>query len=69
MLKNEVPMLPSANAFDPVVDAYLSGIDLSLIDENLRLTPEQRVKKAERFVRSLDSVRGLAQSNRGELAE
>jgi len=61
MYRMEIPTLPPAGTVDPVVDAYLPGIDLSLIDENLKLTPAQRIAKAERFVRSLDSVRGLAQ--------
>ncbi len=30
---------------DPVVEAYRSGIDVTLIDENLRLTVEQRLLK------------------------
>jgi hypothetical protein len=30
---------------DPVVEAYRSGIDVSLIEENLRLTVEQRLLK------------------------
>ncbi len=61
MYRTEIPSLPPAETSDPVVDAYLPGIDLSLIDENLKLKPAERIAKAERFVRSLDSVRGLAQ--------
>ncbi|HUM13847.1 MAG TPA: hypothetical protein VLT82_23060 [Myxococcaceae bacterium] len=41
---------------DPVVEAYRSGIDVTLIDENLRLTVEQRLLKwmdQQRFAEEL----------------
>lgn len=34
------PLLP-----DPVIEAYKRDIDLTLIRENLKLTPEERLKK------------------------
>ncbi|MEB2344614.1 MAG: hypothetical protein OZ948_07740 [Deltaproteobacteria bacterium] len=34
---------PGAGEPDPVVRAYLGGIDRTLIAKNLRLTPEQRL--------------------------
>lgn len=30
---------------DPVVEAYMAGIDVTLLRENLKLTPTQRVEK------------------------
>jgi hypothetical protein len=30
---------------DPVVDAYRAGLDLTLIEENLRLSVEERFRK------------------------
>ncbi len=30
---------------DPVIDAYLKHVDRTLIRENLKLTPEQRLRK------------------------
>mgnify|MGYP005836847373 CR=1 FL=1 len=30
---------------DPMVEAYMEGIDLTLLRENLKLTPTQRVEK------------------------
>jgi hypothetical protein len=36
------------------------GIDLTLLIEQLRLTPEERARKLQRAVRSLEKVRGLA---------
>ena len=34
---------------DPVVEAYLSGVDRTLLRENLKLTPAQRLEKLVRF--------------------
>ena len=35
---------------DPVIDAYKKDIDRTLIRENLKLTPEQRLLKLQDFV-------------------
>ena len=37
-----------------------NGVDLSLIRENLKLTPEQRLEKFVAFMAFLDGVRGAA---------
>ena len=42
---------------DPVVDAYKSDIDRSLLRENLRLTPEERIRKLSDFVEFLGDIR------------
>lgn len=34
---------------DPVVEAYLPGVDRTLLRENLLLTPAQRLEKLVRF--------------------
>jgi hypothetical protein len=47
---------PHSSDTDPVVGAYRSGIDTTLIDENLRLTVEQRLLKwmeQQRFAEEL----------------
>ena len=36
------------------------GIDLTLLIEQLRLTPDQRVRKLEAATKSLEKVRGIA---------
>jgi hypothetical protein len=36
---------------DPVIDAYKKDVDRTLIRENLRLTPEERILKLQDFVR------------------
>jgi hypothetical protein len=34
---------------DPVVEAYMSGVDRTLLRENLKLTPAQRLEKLVGF--------------------
>ena len=36
------------------------GIDLTLLIEQLRLTPDQRVQKLEAATKSLEKIRGIA---------
>ena len=40
------------------------GIDLTLLIEQLRLTPAERVRKLEEAVNALEAVRGNARSRR-----
>lgn len=37
----------SARGHDPVIDAYRKSIDLTLLRENLRRTPEERVRQLQ----------------------
>jgi len=41
---------------NPVIEAYKKDIDRSLLRENLKLTPEQRLLKLQDFVRFLVAV-------------
>jgi len=42
---------------DPVVEAYKKGIDRTLIRENLKLTPEERLRNAMALARFADELR------------
>lgn len=42
---------------DPVVDAYRPGVDVTLIEENLRLTVEERLLKAMELQRLAEELR------------
>ncbi len=42
---------------DPVIDAYKAGIDRTLLRENLRLTPDERVRNLQRLQRLADAAR------------
>ena len=41
---------------DPVVDAYKPGVDWTLLDRNLRLSPTERIEQLQRFVAFLVDV-------------
>jgi hypothetical protein len=43
--------------FDPVIEAYKKDVDRTLLRENLKLTVEQRLLKAESFHASADEWR------------
>ena len=42
---------------DPVIEAYKPGIDQTLIIENLRRTPEERLRNAMALQRDLEELR------------
>ena len=45
------------NDHDPVIEFYKRGIDRTLIRENLRRTPEERIRALESLQRFADEVR------------
>ncbi|HEX3579422.1 MAG TPA: hypothetical protein VHY33_12735 [Thermoanaerobaculia bacterium] len=44
-------------AVDPVIEAYKSGIDVTLIRENLRRTPEERLRALEQLQAFAEELR------------
>ncbi|HEX5724964.1 MAG TPA: hypothetical protein VFX98_05835 [Longimicrobiaceae bacterium] len=42
---------------DPVVEAYKAHVDRTLIRENLRLTPEQRIRQLQQLVRFAEELK------------
>jgi hypothetical protein len=59
-----LPSLPPADFYDPVIEAYKKDVDRTLLRENLTLTFEQRVEKAQRVHESIELVRGIARQAR-----
>ena len=49
---------------DPVIEAYKKDVDRSLLRENLKLTPDERLRKLAQFMRSLSEVHAAATSKR-----
>jgi hypothetical protein len=49
---------------DPVVEAYKSGIDRTLIRENLKLTVEERFLKAMALARFADELKRAGKAAR-----
>lgn len=45
---------------DPVIEFYKKDVDRTLLRENLKLTPDQRIEKFIQFARFADSIRGAA---------
>jgi hypothetical protein len=43
---------------DPVIEAYKKHVDRTLLRENLKLTPGERLEKLAVFMRSLAEVQG-----------
>jgi len=50
--------LVPADFVDPVVEAYKRDVDRTMLRENLRLSVQSRIQKAESFHRSIDGWRG-----------
>lgn len=45
---------------DPVIEAYKKDVDRTLLRENLKLTPAQRLRRLDEFVRAIRKYRGAA---------
>jgi len=56
--------LPPADLYDPVIEAYKKDVDRTLLRENLKLTVEQRIQKAQSFHSSIEHLRGAARRAR-----
>jgi hypothetical protein len=54
------PRLAPADFFDPVIEAYKKDVDRTLLRENLKLTYEERIEKAECVHNSVALARGAA---------
>ncbi len=49
---------------DPVVEAYKKDVDRTLIRENLKLSPDERVKKMISVLRFAEQVRSSSKAER-----
>ena len=49
---------------DPVIEAYKKDVDRTLIRENLKRTPDERLRRLEAFVRDLADLRAAVISRR-----
>ncbi len=45
------------SSIDDVIDVYRKDVDMTLVREMLKLTPDQRVRKMIDFMRFLEDVR------------
>lgn len=56
----------SERDIDPMVRAYMAGIDVSLLLENLKLTPEERILKHDKMLRLVLEARQAGRRLREE---
>lgn len=49
---------------DPVIEEYKKHLDIGMIRENLKLTPEQRLKKLEALMRGIDAMNKAGRESR-----
>jgi len=57
----------SERYIDPMVRAYMPGIDVSLLLENLKLTTEERILKHNKMLRLVLEARQAGKRLRGEI--
>ena len=50
---------------DPVIEEYKKHVDRTLLRENLKLTPAERLLKLEAALRSLAELQDATRPNRG----
>jgi hypothetical protein len=60
--------LPPAELTDPVIEAYKKDVDRTLLRENLKLTPTQRLEKLQSFVAMLSELREAGKRHRNKPA-
>jgi hypothetical protein len=48
---------PRRSSLDDVIDAYKKDVDVSLLQEALKLTPDQRVRKMVELLRFTERLR------------
>lgn len=56
----EPTALPERSSIDEILDLYRRDVDLSLLRANLELSTEDRSRKFEAFMASLEEIRGAA---------
>jgi len=55
-----------AESADPLLAAYESGVDRTLIRQNLRLSVEERLANLQHWIGAMDEIRGVADRPRRE---
>jgi hypothetical protein len=49
---------------DPVLEIYKKDVDRTSIRENLKLTPDQRLRKLQDVMKSIEAIQGTARRPR-----
>lgn len=59
-----IPDLAPPDYCDPVIEAYKKGVDRTLLRENLKLTVEERLRKAQNFHEFVEELREAGKRSR-----
>jgi hypothetical protein len=51
---------------DPVIEAYKKDVDVTLLDANLKLTHEQRIRQLQRMLEAAEELWAAGRRMRGE---
>ena len=54
------------SSIDAIIELYKKDVDRTLLRENLKLTPEQRLVKLQNTVRAMETLREAGKSARAE---
>ncbi len=49
--------MPSPNSIDDIIEIYKKDVDVTLLDECLKLTVEQRLQRVENALADLEELR------------
>ena len=64
MTTDNLAELAPADYCDPVIEAYKKDVDRTLLRENLKLTVEERIRKAQSFHESVEGWREAGRRSR-----
>jgi hypothetical protein len=56
--------LAPPDVYDPVIEVYKRDVDRTLLRENLKLTPAQRMEKFERAMKTIFELQRAARARR-----
>jgi hypothetical protein len=59
----EMPQHVEPHWMDPIIEVYKRDVDVTLIDENLKLTPGERIRNLQSAVRGLTALRTAMQES------
>jgi hypothetical protein len=57
---------PPRSSIDDIIDVYRQSIDFTLVRENLKKTPEERVRALQELQRAAEELQRAGRKARGE---
>lgn len=53
-------------SFDEIIEQFKPDVDFSLVEENLKLTPEERILRLQAFLEFVEELHAAGRRMRGE---